>query len=79
MSRCRQLGLVPRSCVCLVLVTATACFGHGTVVEPISRVYRVFLSDPENPNFPLAETAVEIDGTQAYFAWDAVVRNIPEV
>jgi chitin-binding protein len=61
-----------------ILLASTQADGHGTVVDPPSRVYRVYLSNPENPNFPLAAQAVAIDGTQAYYTWNEVSRNIPE-
>jgi len=60
----------------LLVSLASTVFGHGTVVDPISRVYRVYLSNPENPNFPLAAQAVAIDGAQSYYTWNELSRNI---
>ncbi|MFK7960827.1 MAG: lytic polysaccharide monooxygenase [Phycisphaerales bacterium] len=60
------------------LLTVTGAVGHGTTISPTSRVYRVFQSNPENPNFPLAAQAVAMDGTQSYYSWNEVSRNIPE-
>lgn len=37
-------------------------YGHGTAVSPQSRVYKVYKSNPENPDFELAQNAVEMDG-----------------
>ncbi len=51
--------------VMITAITASA-FGHGSAVSPKSRVYRVFQSNPENPNFELARNAIEIDSKQAY-------------
>ena len=53
-------------------------FTHGTVVSPASRVYRVYQSNPENPNFALAANAVSLDGTLSYYTWNEVSRNIPQ-
>ncbi|MBL8897604.1 MAG: lytic polysaccharide monooxygenase [Planctomycetes bacterium] len=61
----------------LVLAGATAPAPHGTVVSPLSRVYRVYQSNPENPSFPLAANAVRIDGTSSYYTWNELSRNIP--
>lgn len=52
--------------------------GHGTAISPMSRVYRVFLSNPENPDFGLAANAVATDGTQSYYTWNQLSRNVPE-
>ena len=65
------------TCACLLL-SGTPGFGHGTTIEPVSRVYRVFQSNPDNPDFPLAATAVAIDGTLSYYTWNELSRNIPE-
>ncbi|MCR9245824.1 MAG: lytic polysaccharide monooxygenase [bacterium] len=51
---------------------------HGTVVSPMSRVYRVYQSNPSNPNFALAANAIALDGTLSYYTWNEVSRNIPQ-
>ena len=48
-------------------VTLEFAFGHGSALSPISRVLRVYQSNPENPNFELARRAVEMDGTESYY------------
>lgn len=52
--------------------------GHGSVVSPASRVYRVYKSNPERPSFQLAANAVQIDGKSAYYTWNELSRNIPD-
>lgn len=51
---------------------------HGTLVSPASRVYRVYKSNPERPNFALAANAVRIDGKASYYTWNEVSQNVPE-
>ncbi|MEO6593212.1 MAG: lytic polysaccharide monooxygenase auxiliary activity family 9 protein [Planctomycetota bacterium] len=51
---------------------------HGTVVFPKSRVYRVYQSNPSNPNFALAANAVAIDGQLSYYTWNELSRNITQ-
>lgn len=46
-----------------LLLSAAAVWAHGTVVSPVSRVYRVYESNPEIPNFELAANAIATDGT----------------
>jgi len=54
-------------CGCIVLLSDIAALGHGTLVYPMSRVYRVYESNPENPAFELARDAIAIDGTGSYY------------
>jgi chitin-binding protein len=61
-----------------LLLLSSVAVGHGTAIEPMSRVYRVFQSNPENPNFALAAAAVALDGTQSYYTWNELSRNIPD-
>lgn len=51
---------------------------HGSVVDPPSRVYRVYQANPDNPSFDLAANAVAIDGTLSYYTWNELSRNIPD-
>jgi predicted carbohydrate-binding protein with CBM5 and CBM33 domain len=60
------------------LVIAAVAFGHGSVVSPESRVHRVYASNPENPSFQLARNAIQMDGTNSYYTWMELSRNIPE-
>ncbi len=67
--------------LCLLTVSigiAPSAFGHGTVISPASRVYRVRQANPENPNFPLAVNAVNMDGKTSYYTWNQVSRNIDQ-
>lgn len=52
-------------------------WGHGSVVSPDSRVHRVYASNPENPSFQLAKNSVQLDGTNSYYTWTELSRNIP--
>jgi predicted carbohydrate-binding protein with CBM5 and CBM33 domain len=38
----------------------------------------VYASNPEIPSFQLAKNAIETDGTQSYYTWMELSRNIPE-
>ena len=44
----------------IALAAAVAALGHGTVVQPMSRVYRVRQSNPESPDFELALSLIHI-------------------
>ena len=62
----------------VVLCLPSLAAAHGTAISPMSRVYRVYLSNPENPDFALAANAVALDGTQSYYTWNQLSRNVPE-
>lgn len=70
--------LLVASAATLGFTMSVPVYGHGTVTSPISRVYRVRQSNPENPNFQLAVNAVNMDGKDSYYTWNEVSRNIPE-
>ena len=55
-----------------------SAWGHGSVVSPDSRVHRVYASNPENPSFQLAKNAIATDGTNSYYTWTELSRNIPQ-
>jgi predicted carbohydrate-binding protein with CBM5 and CBM33 domain len=71
-------SLAPLPLLALALLSSADLHAHGTVVYPVSRVYRVFQSDPANPDFALAQAAVAIDGTAPYYDWNSLSRRIPE-
>jgi chitin-binding protein len=58
------------SLACLMLCSLSA-FGHGSMADPISRSYEVFLENPESPTSAAGRAAVAVAGTQAFYDWDA--------
>lgn len=66
------------STIAALALTPSPVIPHGTVTSPISRVYRVYQSNPSNPNFALAANAVAIDGQLSYYTWNELSRNIPQ-
>jgi len=58
--------------------SGSVCVGHGTVVFPKSRVYRVAQHlNGMGPSFPLAANAIVMDGSLSYYTWMELSRNIP--
>lgn len=64
------------SVACLLSLAAPA-FGHGTMADPISRSYEGFLENPQAPQSNAVLAAVAVGGTQAFYDWNEVSRNIP--
>ena len=68
------------TCLSTLLVTVSTsltAFGHGSMADPISRTYKIFLDNPETPQTAAASAAIAVAGTQAFYDWNEVTRNIP--
>ena len=53
-------------------------FGHGSVLDPVSRVYRIFQENPESPDREVSSAAIRTAGTQAFYDWHEVSRVVPD-
>ena len=51
---------------------------HGSVSDPVSRVYRIFQENPETPGSDVSAAAIATAGTQAFYDWHEVSRVVPE-
>ena len=51
--------------------------GHGSVSDPVSRVYRIFQDNPETPRSDVSAAAIAVAGTQAFYDWHEVSRVVP--
>ena len=47
------------------------------MADPMSRVYEVFLENPERPTTDAGRAAVAVAGTQAFYDWHEVNRQLP--
>ena len=76
----------PISSIYLLEVTALlllVCFinsalGHGSISDPVSRVYRIFQENPESPKSAVSAAAIATAGTQAFYDWHEISRMVPE-
>ena len=59
------------------MLTPSLASAHGTAVYPKSRVRRIYEANPSNPAFPLAASAVQMDGALSYYTWNEVSRLVP--
>lgn len=64
--------------VALLLTAAVTAFGHGSMADPISRSYEVFLENPETPQTDAAKAAIAVAGTQPFYDWMEVRRQVPD-
>lgn len=53
-------------------------FGHGSTLRPISRVYSIYLENPERPVSEAGKAAVAVRGTQAFYDWHEVSLLVPD-
>lgn len=56
----------------LTLLTNGAAFAHGSMADPISRVYHCYKENPERPESDACQAAVAVNGTQPFYDWMAV-------
>jgi len=52
--------------------------GHGSISDPVSRVYRIFQENPESPKSAVSAAAIATAGTQAFYDWHEISRMVPE-
>ena len=61
-----------------LILGAVSAFGHGSMADPISRSYEVFLENPQTPTSEAAKAAIGVGGTQPFYDWMEVRRQIPD-
>jgi chitin-binding protein len=61
----------------LSVLASLPAFGHGSMADPPSRSYKIFLDGPMTPQTDAARAAIAVSGTQAFYDWHEVSRNIP--
>ncbi|MEZ4713239.1 MAG: lytic polysaccharide monooxygenase [Caldilineaceae bacterium] len=54
------------------LYATNSVLAHGSMEDPVSRVYHCFLEGPENPLSAACRAAVEAGGTQQFYDWNGV-------
>ena len=59
------------------LVLASVASGHGSMNDPVSRVYSIYLEGPEQPQSAAAQAAVATCGTQPFYDWHELVNFHP--
>ena len=76
----KQLSVQSLVLAMIIAFTCTAfnCFGHGSVSDPVSRIYRIFLENPESPDRSVSADAIATTGTQAFYDWSEVNRLVPD-
>ncbi|WP_309398679.1 glycoside hydrolase family 9 protein [Cerasicoccus maritimus] len=57
---------------------SASAFGHGSMADPVSRVYEIYLEDPQSPDYPSSEAAIAVAGTQAFYDWHEVSLLVPD-
>jgi predicted carbohydrate-binding protein with CBM5 and CBM33 domain len=58
-----------------MVMAATPAYAHGSMENPISRVYNCRLENPESPDSNACKAAVQLGGTQPVYDWNEI--NIP--
>ncbi len=74
MCRLKVLALLAMGSMACLMECAS---GHGSVSDPVSRVYRIFQENPETPGSDVSAAAIATAGTQAFYDWHEVSRVVP--
>ncbi len=53
---------------------SSRAYAHGTMDDPVSRVYQCYLENPESPDSAACAAAIQLAGTQQFYDWSAVNR-----
>lgn len=61
----------------MAIVPAGFAFGHGSMKDPVSRVYSIYLEGPKSPDSDSARAAVADCGPQAFYDWNELVNFFP--
>jgi chitin-binding protein len=61
-----------------ILVPAVVAMGHGSMSQPISRVYSIYQEGPKSPSSDAARWATNNCDTQAFYDWHELSRNIAD-
>lgn len=61
----------------LLASSQTSVFAHGSMAVPVSRSYAGFLEDPQTPDTGAVRAAITLGGTQPFYDWHEVNRNVP--
>ncbi len=61
----------------LLALGQPSALGHGSMANPISRSYAGFLENPQTPQSGGVRAAIALGGTQPFYDWHEVTRNIP--
>ncbi|MEU1531066.1 lytic polysaccharide monooxygenase auxiliary activity family 9 protein [Streptomyces fagopyri] len=63
------VGVAPLALTALAAVPASA---HGSMGDPVSRVFQCYAEGPESPRSAACEAAVAAGGTQALYDWNGI-------
>ncbi|OLB79950.1 MAG: hypothetical protein AUI14_08535 [Actinobacteria bacterium 13_2_20CM_2_71_6] len=58
--------------IAFAVLTVTQAHAHGSMQNPVSRVYECFLEGPEHPQTAPCQAAVAIGGTQPLYDWNEI-------
>jgi len=72
---CMKFSLL--AALAIVFCSTVAVFGHGSMADPISRAYWIFLENPQTPQREVSQAAIAVAGTQAFYDWNEVNGLFP--
>ncbi len=76
-ARMNFLRVLPLLVVLLISALPQSLLAHGSMADPLSRSYGVFVGNPETPQNPAHAAAIAAAGTQAFYDWHEVSGLFP--
>lgn len=70
--RAATLAAVGVAPLALTVLAAPPAAAHGTVGDPVSRVFQCYAENPESPTSDACKAAVAAGGTQALYDWNGI-------
>lgn len=67
-----RMFLIVGLAIAATLLVMRAVLAHGSMLEPISRVYACYLENPETPDSLACRDAIAAGGTQPLYDWNEV-------
>lgn len=61
----------------VMMAPVGVALGHGSMKDPVSRVYSIYLEGPKSPDSDAARAAVGECGTQPFYDWNELVNFFP--
>jgi chitin-binding protein len=67
-----SIGVATAATAAAAMIATGPAAGHGTLTNPVSRIYGCYLEGPEHPTSAACQYAVAVGGTQPLYDWNEI-------
>jgi chitin-binding protein len=68
------LALIGSTVLAVTVLPVQPASAHGTVSDPVNRVYQCYLEGPEHPKSAACQAAVAAGGTSPLYNWNGILQ-----